>query len=373
MKNKFRFLSILVVLALLLAPCTAGAYALAENAEGVPVDSTEDSDVAEETPDKTPEEDVLLRFNAEKNFSDLGSPFWKYYYINEDPDSVLTELSVHGGGPQGDYAYDGSWVMKYKYVVDSSDYISDEYHQYLGIWGGITMHPGGKADVVLSFIAPVDGVINIDATIKASNAGSDGVKLYTTVNSLDLENKIYPADSDYILHTSKGNTEYAVEGYEVKRGDEIFFRLNKNETLANDLTYFSPTVSYMSYVMPEDVAIVVGAESLTLPEGGIRLLEAEMNVNLGQSLEYVFVSSDENVVKVENNGLIYGIKEGMAVITVTEKGSGLSAQCSVTVEKEKSKKDEKSGCGSTAAGGIIAGTLIIGMAAFAKKRLERKK
>lgn len=63
----------------------------------------------------------------------------------------------------------------------------------------------------------------------------------------------------------------------------------------------------------------------------------------------------------------------MAVITVTEKGSGLSAQCSVTVEKEKSKKDEKSGCGSTAAGGIIAGTLIIGMAAFAKKRLERKK
>lgn len=373
MKNKFRFLSILAALALLLAPCTAGVYALAENAEIAPVESTGDADGAEKIPDETPEGEALLRFNAEENFSDLGSPFWKYYHINEGSDSVLTKLSVHGGGPQGDYAYDGSWVMKYKYVVDSSDFISDEYHQYLGIWGGITMHPGGKADVVLSFIAPVDGVINIDATIKASNSGSDGVKLYTTINSLDLANKIYPADSDYILHTSEGDTEYAVEGYEVKRGDEIFFRLNKNETLANDLTYFSPTVSYTSYVMPEDVAIVVGAESMTLPEGGIRLLEAEMNVNLGQSLEYVFISSDENVVKVENNGLVYGIKEGTAVITVTEKGSGLSAKCSVTVEKEKSKKDGKNGCGSTAAGGVIAGALIIGVVSFAKKRLEKKK
>lgn len=364
----------LAALSLLLAPCVMGARAAADAAQDPAAGGSESTSEADGPSEETPDEsEALLRFNAEENFSDLGSPFWNYYFINEDADSVLTKLSVHGGGPQGDYAFDGSWVMKYKYVVDSRDFISDDYHQYLGIWGGITMHPGNRADVVLSFVAPVDGVINIDATIKAAKKGSDGVRLYTTVNSLALEDKIYPADSDYILHTTAGNTDYSLKAFEVKRGDEIFFRLNKNENLSSDLTYFSPTVTYTSYVMPADVAIVVGAQSLTLPEGGIRLLEAEMNVNLGQSLEYVFTSSDETVVRVENNGLVYGLKAGTAEITVTERGSGLFAKCAVTVEKEKTKtKEDEKGCGSSLSGAAaaLAGSALVvfAVAAITKRR-----
>jgi hypothetical protein len=290
---------------------------------------------AESMPDDSFEETTVLRYNAEENFSDMGSKFWKYYYVNNDEDAKIGKLTVHGAGLMGDYTADGTWVTKYKYVVDVREFLSDEYHQYLGIWGGIAMHPGDKADVILSFVSPVEGVIDISANMKAMRSGSDGVRLYTTLNSLSLENKVYPEDSAYLFHTSAGDTQYALNGLNVKRGDEILFRLNKNNTLGNDFTYFSPTVEYQSYVMPEDSGIIISKDSFAIPVGGIRLLEANLNIDLGQPLNYEFVSSDESVAIVDEYGLIYGIKEGTAEITVTEKGSGHSEKCSVVITQAK--------------------------------------
>ena len=314
MKNKFVCRALVLVLLLLLAavlPLPALAEeTLAEGETGGEAEST-------------------LRYNAEEDFSDLGSDFWKYYFINEDEGSELTEMEVHGGGLMQDAAFDGSLISCYKYVVGSSDFISDDYHQYLGIWGGIYMHPGNRADVVLSFVAPVDGVIDITATIKRMSASSDGTRLYTSVNGLG-EN-IYPEGQEYLLTSAEQDVPYELRGLSVKRGDEIFFRLNKNGTLSSDATYFSPTVTYTSYTLPADFSVVVKDGALTIPVGGIRLLEAELNVNLGTSLGYAYASSDEAVATVRENGLIYAVGAGTAEITVTEKGTGLSAVCTVTV------------------------------------------
>lgn len=282
----------------------------------------------------TDDEMLVLRYNAEENFSEYGSPFWGYYFINHLEDSVPTQMVVHGDGLMEDYNANGTRVQAYRYVVDVRDYLSDDHHQYLQIWGGIALHPGNQADVILSFIAPVDGVINISANIKPMNSDSDGIKLYTTLNSIDLEDKVYPTDSDYVLCTSAANTEYFVEGLSVKRGDEIFFRINKNVSFNHDQTFFSPTVEYQSYSLPEDAQIEVSAENITIPEGGIRLLEASLNFDLGQPSLYQYVSSDENIVTVEDNGLIYAHKKGTAEITVTEKESGYVARCMVEVVKE---------------------------------------
>ena len=123
--------------------------------------------------------------------------------------------------------------------------------------------------------------------------------------------------------------------------------MNKNETLAFDATYLSPTVHYVDYTLPSDMALELSAEKITVEKGGIRLLDAKINVNLGQRLNYVFSSSDENVVIVKNNGLIYAVGEGKAEIYVTENESGLSGKCSVTVTgKNGGTEEKKRGCKS---------------------------
>lgn len=310
----------------------------------------------------TAEKQATLVFSAEEDFSDLGSDFWNYYYINCDDEAKMNELMVHGSGLFGDYYADGSFGYEYKYVVGPADYVASEYHDYLAVWGGVMLHPGGNADAVMSFVAPVDGVVNITATIKEANTNSDGVKIFTTVNG--MEDNIYPAGEDYLLHTTT-QTQYEIKGLAVKRGDEIFFRINKNQTLAHDATYFSPTVEYTSYTLPENVALDISDTSLSIPVGGIRLLEAELNINVGQELVYTFTASDSSVVKVLENGLIYALKEGTAEITVKEETSGLSAICRVNVVKDgadgAANGGEKRGCGGGIAVdcGAVAAVAVI--------------
>lgn len=272
-----------------------------------------------------------LVYNSAEDFSELGSDFWNYYFINSGEYGEFTPLVVNGTGLFGNYYPDGSYGFEYRYCVHPSDFTSNEYHQYLEVWGGVYLHPGFKADAVLSFVAPVDGVINIESTIKAMDAESNGVKIYTSLNN--AANFIKVNGNDFIVHNAM-DTQYKIENLDVKCGDEIYFRVNCNDELRFDLTYFSPTITYVSYQMPDDMDIIISDESLTVQEGGIRLLETSMNINLGNELNYVYTSSDENVVKVLDNGLVYALKKGSATISVTIEGSDYSAQCNVNVISE---------------------------------------
>ena len=284
-----------------------------------------------------------LRYNAAENFSETGSDFWNYYYANNDEEGKMGKLYPHGAGLFDNYYADGTLGKEYQYVVGSSDFISNEYHQYLSIWGGVLLHPGGNADAVISFVAPVDGTVNVYATIKAMEPSSDGVKIYATLNNTD--NSVLPGGQEFILHDSVSDYDLRIENLSLKRGDELFFRVNKNETLAFDATYLSPTVEYADYTLPSDIALELSSENLTVEKGGIRLLDAKINVNLGQRLNYVFASSDESVVIVKNNGLVYAVGEGAAEVYVTENESGLSGKCIVTVTGENGGvKDKKHGC-----------------------------
>lgn len=303
-------------------------------------------------------QNLELRYNAADDFSDIGSDFWNYYYYNNDDSKKMNKLQIHSGGLFDNYYFDGSLGKEYQYVVGTADYISNSYHQYLCVWGGIMLHPGGTADVVISFVAPVDGVINISATIKGMDPNSDGVLIYATKN--DMVTSIYSDGKEYILHRGTNNFDYKIENLSVNRGDEIFFRVNKNQDLSFDATYFSPTISYLEYQLPDDIALELSSKEITVEKGGIRLLDAWVNINLGQRLNYSFTSLDTNVVEVKENGLIYAINEGTTEIVVLEEESGLSSRCTVTVTKENEKKNNQSGCkGSIQVTSIIYLLVII--------------
>ena len=122
-----------------------------------------------------------------------------------------------------------------------------------------------------------------------------------------------------------------------------------------DKTYFSPTITYETYELPSSVALIISDDKLVVEEGGIRLLEAAMNINLGMDLDYVYESSDETIAKVLDNGLIYALKEGVAVITVSVNDGEFSEQC--TVEVVSAESGESSGCGCK--GEIQTGNLLI--------------
>jgi len=99
----------------------------------------------------------------------------------------------------------------------------------------------------------------------------------------------------------------------------------------------------------DDIAIVRAESRLYIPTNGISLNETDITLTKGASekqLEVIFdpvnasyrdvewSSSDENVAKVNENGLVTRVGDGDAVITATTVVTGFSATCNVTVPHE---------------------------------------
>ncbi len=77
----------------------------------------------------------------------------------------------------------------------------------------------------------------------------------------------------------------------------------------------------------------ISDEYITIFNGDTYQLGTDILSTGEGQVEYVWVSDNPALVQVDKNGLITGIEEGKAIVTVTEKHSGNSATCSVTVLK----------------------------------------
>ncbi len=58
---------------------------------------------------------------------------------------------------------------------------------------------------------------------------------------------------------------------------------------------------------------------------------AQLNVTVGEGDTVTYISSDENVAKVDSNGVVTAVGPGTATITATISGTGVSAKCTVNV------------------------------------------
>ena len=73
-------------------------------------------------------------------------------------------------------------------------------------------------------------------------------------------------------------------------------------------------------------------DTVNVPVGKTQTLKAAVQPAGAANKKLNWTSSDESIVKVTNNGRIQGVATGTAVITATaQDGSGVAAECSVTV------------------------------------------
>jgi hypothetical protein len=81
----------------------------------------------------------------------------------------------------------------------------------------------------------------------------------------------------------------------------------------------------------ETYTISLSEQAIALHYDETAQVEIIYETENAQSLEYLFVSSDTNVVKVDNSGVIYGVAVGEAVITAKAGNNKCNAECRVTV------------------------------------------
>lgn len=120
------------------------------------------------------------------------------------------------------------------------------------------MHPSTGADSVVTFIAPMDGVISYDAVVNAYAAQNTAERLpdaYGTEIALwRNDEKVWPKDEDRkILTHDQGDVPLTVENLSVKKGDRIRLSVGahggKYENKGVNLTSL-PLVTYTSADQP---------------------------------------------------------------------------------------------------------------------------
>jgi hypothetical protein len=77
--------------------------------------------------------------------------------------------------------------------------------------------------------------------------------------------------------------------------------------------------------------IALSAEELAIHYDETAQLDIVHIVEDTENFDFVFTSSDTNIVKVDNDGMVYGVAVGEATITLTANGHKCSANCGVKI------------------------------------------
>ena len=98
------------------------------------------------------------------------------------------------------------------------------------------MQPGGKYDFVLAWTAPKSGTATVFSRPHMSNAqpGSDGIKADVVCGGRTYSSKV-------IANTDVIGTEYVI-AIEVKKGENIYFRVNSNVSTSYDFGDWRPII-----------------------------------------------------------------------------------------------------------------------------------
>ena len=130
------------------------------------------------------------------------------------------------------------------------------------------------------------------------------------------------------------------------------------------------TVEFTVNVIIKTISITLNKTNLTLTEEDTDKITASFNPSNATNQVLTYISSDESIVTVDSEGNVTAIKEGTAVITVSNAES-IEAQCAITVN---AKEEAKGGCsGSNNISNILLVAVIAGLAMLFcnKKKLAK--
>ena len=162
------------------------------------------------------------------------------------------------------------------------------------------------ASLVTFTVASTSGDV-IYMVIKSNkDLKEDGINLL-----IELENSKWKADGSYVM--------------EVSAGGEVIF------------THYFNVVEELSG--PQEINVTgvsLNKESLSLYVGDSSILVANIEPKDATNKNVSWQSSNESVATVNSSGLVKGIAEGTAVITVTTADGGFEASAQVTVRQKPS-------------------------------------
>lgn len=168
--------------------------------------------------------------------------------------------------PMGFYARteQSGWTVTWSnfYTVSSASLQSQLPTTYCCISGQGQMHPGAGAAAVLTFVAPVDGVLSYETVLRAygsANTQAYQPETYGTTLSLRVNDRIvWPADgTEKVLTNDLGDVSLAAEGISVKQGDRVRLVVGarKGEHKNKGINFSSyPLVTYQSESLSSAVA-----------------------------------------------------------------------------------------------------------------------
>ncbi|OUS78413.1 hypothetical protein B1748_02115 [Paenibacillus sp. MY03] len=110
------------------------------------------------------------------------------------------------------------------------------------------VHPGDEYNPVIKWIAPKDGTVRVSGTVSLSQAGQGGDGIVARIQG--PTNSPYTNGDIWGPHTLGGNDTVGISHdliIEVKRGQVIFFIVNKNGNEYFDGTHWNPVVTYGSF------------------------------------------------------------------------------------------------------------------------------
>ena len=222
--------------------------------------------------------------------------------------------------------------------------------------GTVIGGPRGGTSIITA-IAPngVYGICTVSSeqkTIEVQGVqidGFNGAKAYTiddstaggmTIGStMKIECSLTPKyPTDYNVSWTSSNTS-VIEVTE-QTGTSCYIRLLKNGTsqikvsVTDNITkktytdYVQLTIDFHVHV----TSVALDLSSLTLPEGDSRQLTATVSPDNADNKNVTWSSSNTAVATVNSSGLVTGVKDGTAVITVTTADGGYTASCTVTVQ-----------------------------------------
>ena len=215
--------------------------------------------------------------------------------------------------------------------------------------------------IPLPYIIPVNGLpVEVGETYDGITLfyEQDGRYIANYNESMELLEKYFPKDKNIFLMCGGGGYAFMMKNFLISMGwdaDKIYniggFWYYKGENkvdlkLDND-TYDFDSAPYINIDFnsltkaPEfkDAGVRVTGVQISidliedLEEKMSFQLHAYVEPNLASNKEVKWTSSDERIATVTDNGLVRGVKEGTATITVTTMDKGMTANCKVIVKK----------------------------------------
>ena len=219
--------------------------------------------------------------------------------------------------------------------------------------------------IPLPYIIPVNGLpVEVGQTYDGITLfyEQDGKYIANYNESMEILEKYFPKDKNIFLMCGGGGYAFMMKNFLISMGwdaDKIYniggywyYDGENNVDLTRDNgSYDFDSAPYIEINFNEltksaaykDAGVRVTSVSLTpekidVEEQLTQNLFAYVLPNLASNKEVTWSSSNEKIATVSETGVVKGIKEGTAIITVTTKDGGFTATSTVTVTKRIENK-----------------------------------